>query len=293
MRRRNVPCSPCSGGSSSGDCCGLKEKLRILWDRTIGSILRINGISPDGDGDFTIEAGDNIQLTERGTGNGLRISTTGGISYYESGDSYVNVDNNDLEISVNVGTGGLAKDDDLQTVAQAVTDILDGTSTVPEATHATSADSATSAGSATNATNTQYLGSASSNVGDNTHPIKIVNGVAVVIPNEFVTIDTIQTITAKKRFNSSTLTIYKNTNIASNPSSYDACYLQFDDNVGKCGELRRDGDATYQRTLINVVDRYRNNEANLDVRINANGQAQLILRKNLNGTTSSTTITTL
>ena len=53
MRRRNVPCSPCSGGTSSGDCCGIKEKLRILWDRTIGSILRINGISPDGDGDFT------------------------------------------------------------------------------------------------------------------------------------------------------------------------------------------------------------------------------------------------
>lgn len=182
MRRRNVPCSPCSGGSSSGDCCGLKEKLRILWDRTIGSILRINGISPDGDGDFTIEAGDNIYLTERGTGNGLRISTTGGISYYESGDSYVNVDNNDLEISVNVGTGGLAKDDDLQTVAQAVTDILDGTSTVPEATHATSADSATNA---TNATNAQYLGDNTSNVGSDTKPIKIVNGQAVAVANAF------------------------------------------------------------------------------------------------------------
>lgn len=145
MRRRNVPCSPCSGGSSSGDCCGLKEKLRILWDRTIGSILRINGISPDGDGDFSIEAGDNINITQVGTGNGLRIDTTGGVSYYTSGDSYVNVDNNDLEISVNVGTGGLATDTDLQTVAGAVTDILDGTSTVPNATDAVNATHATTA----------------------------------------------------------------------------------------------------------------------------------------------------
>ena len=130
-------------------------------------------------------------------------------------------------------------------------------------------------------------------VGSNTKPIMIVNGVAIAVPNEFVTLNTIQTITAKKRFNSSTLTVYKNTNIASNPSSYDACYLQFDDNVGKCGEVRRDGDATYQRALINVVDRYRNNEANLDIRMNSNGQARLVLRKVINGTSSSTTIATL
>lgn len=136
MRRRNVPCSPCSGGSSgSCDCCGIKEKLRILWDRTFGSILRINGISPDGDGDFSIEAGNNILLTERGTGNGIRIDTTGAVSYYSSGDSYVNVDNNDLEITLNVGTGGLATDTDLQTVAGAVSNILDGTTTVPKASN--------------------------------------------------------------------------------------------------------------------------------------------------------------
>ena len=166
MRRRNVPCSPCSGGSSSScSCCGIKEKLRILWDRTIGSILRINGISPDGDGDFTIEAGDNINITQVGTGNGLRIDTTGAISYYSAGDSYIDVDNNDLEISlVNPGaTGGVALHDDLALVAGAVSDILDGTTTVPHAGDA------------------QYLGSSTSNVGSNTKPIKIVNGQAVAI----------------------------------------------------------------------------------------------------------------
>lgn len=169
MRRKGVPC----GCTDNGGCCGLKEKLAVLWDRTIGSILRINGVSPDGDGDFAIEAGDNINITETGTGNGLRIDTTGGVSYYESGDAYVNVDNNDLEITVNAGvTGGLALQDDLDTVTGAVSNILDGTTTVPKATDATNA---------TNATNATYLGSNSANVGDDTKPIKIVNGQAVEV----------------------------------------------------------------------------------------------------------------
>lgn len=125
MRRRNVPCSPCSGGSSSGGCCcGLKEKLRILWDRTIGSILKINDITPDGDGNFTIEAGSNIALSETGTGNGIRIDTTGGVSYYTGDGQYIDVDNNDLEISAIVGTGGLAKDSDVQTLATGLTNLL-------------------------------------------------------------------------------------------------------------------------------------------------------------------------
>lgn len=127
MRRRNVPCSPCSGGSSgSCGCCGLKEKLHILWDRTIGSILRINGITPDGNGDFEIEAGSNIALSQTGTGNGIRIDTTGGVSYYTAGDQYIDVDNNDLEISlVTPGqSGGVALQDDLDTVINAVTSIL-------------------------------------------------------------------------------------------------------------------------------------------------------------------------
>lgn len=221
MRRRNVPCSPCSGGSSSGDCCSLKEKLRILWNRTIGSILRINGITPDGDGDFTIEAGSNIALSETGTGNGIRIDTTGGVSYYESGDSLVDVDNNDLKISLVTGNGGVALHDDLETVAQAVDDIVDGDITVPEATHATNADNATNAGYADNAgnatyagsaTNAVYLGSVSSNVGTDTKPVKIVNGQAVAVTYDLVTLSTEQIINAKKTFTQnvkmgSTLTI--------------------------------------------------------------------------------------
>ena len=199
MRRRGVPCGCTDNGGRSG-CCGLKEKLAILWDRTIGSILRINGISPDGDGDFTIEAGDNINLTETGTGNGIRIDTTGGVSYYSSGDAYVNVDNNDLEITVNAGfAGGLAIQDDLDTVAGAVSNILDGTTTVPEATHATSANSATSA---TNATNATYLGSNSTNVGSDTKPIKIVNGQAVAVTDDLVDVTSDQVINNYKKFTS-------------------------------------------------------------------------------------------
>ena len=205
MRRRGVPCG-CTDNGGNGGCCGLKEKLAILWDRTIGSILRINGISPDGDGDFTIEAGDNINLTEIGTGNGIRIDTTGGVSYYSSGDAYVNVDNNDLEITVNAGvTGGLALQDDLDTVAGAVSDILDGTTTVPEATYATSADSATSA---TNATNATYLGSSSANVGSDTKPVKIVNGQAVAVTNELQTklTSTAQVLTPRNDITGITIT---------------------------------------------------------------------------------------
>lgn len=174
MKRKGVPCD-CADGKG---CCGLKEKLAVLWDRTIGSILKINDISPDGDGKFTIEAGSNIALSETGTGNGIRIDTTGGVSYYESGDSYVDVNNDDLEISVKAGvTGGLALQDDLDTVTDAIDGILDGTVTVPKATDSTNA---------TNATNATYLGSSSANVGSDTKPVKIVNGQAVEVTNNLI-----------------------------------------------------------------------------------------------------------
>ena len=67
MRRRGVPC----GCTDNGGCCGLKEKLAILWDRTIGSILSINHTTPDGDGDFTIQAGDNIEVST--VSNGIEV----------------------------------------------------------------------------------------------------------------------------------------------------------------------------------------------------------------------------
>lgn len=67
MRRKGVPC----GCTDNGGCCGLKEKLAILWDRTIGSILKINDQTPDGDGKFRILEGDNIEITD--VSNGIRI----------------------------------------------------------------------------------------------------------------------------------------------------------------------------------------------------------------------------
>ena len=118
MRRRGVPCGCTDNGGSSG-CCGLKEKLAVLWDRTIGSILRINGISPDGDGDFTIEAGSNITLTETGTGNGIRIDSTATVNAdwdditnkpntiagYDITDAYTKTETDNL-LNNKVGTSG-------------------------------------------------------------------------------------------------------------------------------------------------------------------------------------------
>lgn len=170
--RRGTPCC----GNERIRCNPLAEKLQHLWDRTIGSIVRINDISPDGDGDFTIEAGENIRITEQGTGNGIRIDTTGGVSYYSAAeDSGITVDNTNLKI----GTNGLAKQSDLETVADAalqnsedIADILDGTKS---ATRATNADSAV---------NAQYLGSSSANIGSDTRPVKIVNGQAVEVSRD-------------------------------------------------------------------------------------------------------------
>ena len=185
IRRKGIP----DGGCSM--CCRLKQKLDELWQRTSGCILRIRGITPDGQGDFALEAGQNVNISE--VPNGLKISTTGGVSYYEPADAYVEIDNDTLEIGVKAGVqDGLATQNDLETVASAVTNIIDGTTQVADAAHADSADSATSA---TNATNAQYLGSSSSNVGNDTKPIKIVNGVATVVTKD-LTVNESYTATA-------------------------------------------------------------------------------------------------
>lgn len=129
MIRRKLNTEKC------GCCCTLKEKLQYLWEHTMGAILKVNDITPDGDGKFTIQAGTNIALTE--ISNGLRIDTTGGVSYYTPGDTYVDVDNNDLEISLkNPGqTDGVALHNDLEVVAQSVTNIL--TDLTPSVTYLT------------------------------------------------------------------------------------------------------------------------------------------------------------
>ena len=67
MRRKGVPC----GCTDNGGCCGLKEKLAILWERTIGSILKINNQTPDGDGNFAVQGGNNIEVSN--VSNGIEI----------------------------------------------------------------------------------------------------------------------------------------------------------------------------------------------------------------------------
>ena len=102
MRRRDVPCSPCGSGSSSGcGCCSLKEKLAVLWDRTIGSILKINNVTPDGDGKFEIKAGSNVTISE--ISNGIEISATGGSA--EDAVKSVNGELPDQNGDVTIDTG--------------------------------------------------------------------------------------------------------------------------------------------------------------------------------------------
>ena len=193
IRRKGIPDGGCS------IYCRLKQKLDELWQRTSGCILRIRGISPDGQGDFALEAGTNINITE--VSNGVRIDTTGGVSYYEPADGYVTIDNDTLEIGVVAGVrDGLATHNDLETVANAVTDIIDGTTQVADAAHADAANRAT------NATNAQYLGSSTNTVGSDTKPIKIVNGIPVEVSDDVLT--KVSTIMA---FNTTGGTIATNT----------------------------------------------------------------------------------
>lgn len=138
-----------------GCCCTLKEKLQYLWDHTMGAIKKVNEITPDGDGKFTVEAGQNVLLTP--ISNGMKISTTGEVSYYSAGDTYIDVDNNDLEISLKDPgqTGGVALHDDLEVVATGLTNLLNG-----------------------------------GNVGSDTKPIKIVNGVSTPVSKDLTVNET-------------------------------------------------------------------------------------------------------
>lgn len=175
IRRKGIP----EGGCSM--CCRLKMKLEELWQRTSGCILKIRGVTPDGAGNFELEAGQNVSISE--VSNGLRISTTGGVSYYTSDDPQLDIDNDDLKISL----VDVAKDSDLDVVAQNVANIVNGTTQVGKAAHADTADSAKTAASSTSATNSvnaQYLGSSTNNVGSDTKPVKIVNGQAVKVTND-------------------------------------------------------------------------------------------------------------
>lgn len=53
MQRKGVP-------AIDGCLCEIKEKLKALYDRTHACILRINGKTPDGNGDITLDLSDAI-----------------------------------------------------------------------------------------------------------------------------------------------------------------------------------------------------------------------------------------
>lgn len=178
--RKGVPHAKCS------PLCAIKEKLQELWDRAYGCINKINNITPDGDGKFSIQAGSNIQLTE--ISNGLKIDTTGGVTYYTTTDPKLDIDNDALTIE----TAGVASQDDLDTVAggvttnaNAISDIIDGTTTVSKAV---------------DATNAAYIEGATNTIGSDTKPIKIVNGKAVPVTNDLMDLASNQTVPGVKTF---------------------------------------------------------------------------------------------
>lgn len=53
--------------AACGSCCGIKEKLQTLWDRTINSILRINQVEPDDQGNIRIVSADDAVVITEGT----------------------------------------------------------------------------------------------------------------------------------------------------------------------------------------------------------------------------------
>lgn len=56
-------------------CCRLKEKLDYLWEHTMGAIMKIRNITPDGDGNFDIQAGNNIEITDASNGIVIGLQT--------------------------------------------------------------------------------------------------------------------------------------------------------------------------------------------------------------------------
>lgn len=200
--RKGVPHAKCS------PLCAIKEKLQELWDRAYGCINKINDITPDGDGKFSIQAGSNIQLTE--ISNGLKIDTTGGVTYYTTTDPKLEIDNDALTIE----TVGVASQDDLDlaasgvtTNANAISDIIDGTTTVSKAT---------------DAVNAAYIENSTNSIGSDTKPVKVVNGKAVEVTQELATKNNVY-FTAGDTFTSSTSIVVSGF-IA---GSQDGAYVEF------------------------------------------------------------------
>lgn len=53
--------------AACSNCCGIKEKLQTLWDRTINSILRINQVEPDDQGNIRIRSDSEALTVSEGT----------------------------------------------------------------------------------------------------------------------------------------------------------------------------------------------------------------------------------
>lgn len=105
MMRKGVPHAKCN------PLCAIKDSLKALWDRAGNCINRINDVSPNGDGDFTITGGANVNVSS--DPNGITIDTTGAVAYYSSSDPKLSIDNSNLTID----TVNVASLNDVQTVA--------------------------------------------------------------------------------------------------------------------------------------------------------------------------------
>lgn len=107
--RKDVPHAKCS------PICAIKESLQALWARAGNCINKVNDVSPDGDGNFSVTGGDNVVIGS--TQNGITIDTTGAVAYYTTDDTKLSIDNNDLKIA----TVGVASTADVAAVAADVT----------------------------------------------------------------------------------------------------------------------------------------------------------------------------
>ena len=141
-------------------------------------------------------------------------------------------------------------------------------------------------------------------IGTNLKPIKIVNGVAVAIDNDLVSTTGNQEINGEKTLKNNLYmeasVVRKGSVDTSTPASG---YQNFGDLViwrdsvsRGLMSLRRDRDTTWERGFISIskyVDALRTDTASLDLRIESNGTVNVIVRKTINGVTTSHTIATL
>lgn len=149
------------------DCCG---------DPCGNKIRKINGISPDPNGEFSIEAGTGITVT--GDENGVIIDASRAVGILTVNDEPPDADGN---IKISGGSHVNVSESDSEIVID-----------------------------------TSGLVEGSGSIGSDVKPIKIVNGQAVAVTNDLVNVSSAQTITGLKTINvpnNSTGQFIKNTRI--------------------------------------------------------------------------------